>query len=184
MSVFMLLLALVWLPTQPPGAIQNSSEIRCPPVLAIRSFSWPMQTRTQHRYRTYHNARFEYSISYPANLLIPQGESANEDGQRFVSKDGRTELLVYGSYNSLDQTLNEVLAQESERSAEHPNRVVTYKVLRRDWFVVSGTENGRIFYQKTMLRDSTFKTFRIEYDESQKQTFDPVTASIARSFKG
>jgi len=84
----------------------------------------------------------------------------------------------------LDQTLNEVLAQESERSAEHPNRVVTYKVLRRDWFVVSGTENGRIFYQKTMLRDSTFKTFRIEYDESQKQTFDPVTASIARSFKG
>jgi hypothetical protein len=153
-------------------------------VLAILSFSWPMQTQTQPGYRTYHNARFDYSISYPADLLIPQGESVNGDGQRFLSKDGRTELLVYGSPNSLDQTLNDVLTQASERSPDHPNRVVTYKVLRADWFVVSGTENGRIFYQKTMLRDSTFKTFRIEYDESKKPTFDSITAFIARSFKG
>ena len=153
-------------------------------VLAILSFSWPMQTQKRHDYRTYHNARFDYSISYPADLLIPQGESVNGDGQRFLSKDGRTELLVYGAYNSLDQTLNEVLTQESERSPDHPNRVVTYKVLRGGWFVVSGTENGRIFYQKTTLRDSTFKTFRIEYNESQKQTFDSITAFIARSFKG
>jgi hypothetical protein len=153
-------------------------------VLAILSFSWPLQARTQHEYRTYHNSRFDYSISYPADLLIPQGESVNGDGQRFLSKDRRTELLVYGSHNSLNQMLNEVFTQESERSSDHPNRVVTYKVLRGDWFVVSGTENGRIFYQKTMLRESIFKTFRIEYDESQKQTFDSVTAFIARSFKG
>ena len=153
-------------------------------VLGILSFSWLMQTRSQHEYRTYHNARFDYSISYPADLLIPQGEPVNGDGQIFLSKDRRAELLVYGSYNSLDQTLKDVLAQESERSPDHPNRVVTYKVLRGDWFVVSGSENGRIFYQKTMLRDSTFKTFRIEYDERQKQTFDPVTAFIVRSFKG
>ena len=153
-------------------------------VLAILSFSSPLQTRTPHGYRTYHNARFDYSISYPADLLIPQGESVNGDGQRFLSKDGRAELLVYGSYNSLNQTLNDVLTQETERSPDHPNRVVTYKVLRGDWFVLSGTENGQIFYQKTMLRDSTFKTFRIEYDESQKQTFDSITAIIARSFKG
>ena len=153
-------------------------------VLAVLSFSWPMQTRTQPGYRTYHNARFDYSISYPADLVIPQGESVNGDGQRFLSKDGKAELLVYGTYNSLDQTLNDVLTQASERSPDHQDRVVTYKVLRGDWFVVSGTENGRIFYQKTMLRDATFKTFRIEYDESQKQTFDSVTAVIARSFKG
>ena len=153
-------------------------------VLAILSFSSPLQTQTQHQYRTYHNARFNYSISYSADLLIPQGESINGDGQRFVSRDGRTELLVYGSYNSLDQTLREVFEQETGRSTEHPNRLVTYKVLHDDWFVVSGTENRRIFYQTTMLRDSTFKTFRIEYDESQKQTFDSITAFIARSFKG
>lgn len=152
-------------------------------ILAI-AFAWPMEAKAQHQYRTYHNVRFDYSISYPADLLIPQGEPVNGDGQRFVSRDSRTELLVYGAYNSLEQTLRDVFEQESGRPAEHPNRVVTYKVLRDDWFVVSGAENGRIFYQKTMLRDSTFKTFRIEYDESQKRMFDPITAVIARSFKG
>jgi hypothetical protein len=154
------------------------------PAVTVWSLSLPMPAQTRHEYRTYHNARFDYSISYPANLLIPQGESVNNDGQSFLSRNGRTELLVYGSYNSLDQTLREVFEQESGRSAEHPNRVVTYKVLRNDWFVVSGTENGRIFYQKTMLRNSTFKSFRIEYDKSEKQTFDPITVFIARSFKG
>lgn len=150
-------------------------------VLAASSLA---VAQPQAGYRTYHNARFHYSISYPVNILFPQGESVNADGQRFLSKDGRTEMLVYGAYNSLDQTLGEVFEEESSRSTEHPDRVTTYKVLRQDWFVVSGIENGRIFYQKTMLRNSTFKTFRIEYDEAQKRTFDPITTVIARSFKG
>jgi hypothetical protein len=137
----------------------------------------------QVRYRTYHNARFEYSISYPANILIPQGEAANGDGQRFLSKDGQAEMLVYGAYNSLDQTLREVMEQETS-SSEHPDRVITYQVLRADWFVVSGVENGKVFYQKTFLRGGTFKTFRIEYDEGKKRTFDPITTVVARSFKG
>lgn len=137
----------------------------------------------QAGYRTYHNARFDYSISYPVNVLIPQGESVNGDGQRFSSKDGRAEMLVYGSNNSLDQSLRQVFEAEISRT-EHPNRTVTYQVLRQDWFVVSGVENGRVFYRKTLLRSGVFKTFRIEYDESQKRTFDSITTAIARSFKG
>ena len=31
----------------------------------------------QGGYKTYSNARFGYSVSYPANILIPQGESDN-----------------------------------------------------------------------------------------------------------
>ena len=137
----------------------------------------------QAGYRTYHNARFDYSVSYPAKILIPQGEAANGDGQKFLSKDGRTEMLVYGSNNSLDQTLREVYHEEISHEA-HPNRTVTYRVLRADWFVVSGMENGRVFYQKTMLRGSAFKTFRIEYDKTQRHTFDSITAYVSRSFKG
>lgn len=138
----------------------------------------------QNNYRTYRNARFDYSISYPRDLLVPQGEAVNGDGQRFLSRDGRAEMAVYGSNNSLDQTLQQVYAQETARSSEHPDRTVTYQVIKRDWFVVSGTENGRIFYQKTLLRNGVFKTFRIEYDDAQKQVFNPVTTRIANSFRG
>jgi hypothetical protein len=149
-------------------------------VLSVSVFN---QGLAQNNYRTYHNARFDYSISYPANILVPQGEAENGDGQKFLSRDERAEMLVYGSHNSLDQSLRQVYESETSRT-EHPNRRVTYQVQRRDWFVVSGIEGGRIFYQKTFLKKGVFKTFRLEYEESAKQTFDPITTRIAGSFRG
>jgi predicted metal-dependent RNase len=63
-------------------------------------------------------------------------------------------------------------------------REVTMKLLKKDWFVVSGYAGEKVFYQKTMLKDGVFKTFIIEYDRAQKSFYDPVTARIARSFAG
>jgi hypothetical protein len=92
-------------------------------VLSVSVFS---QGLAQNNYRTYHNARFDYSISYPANILVPQGEAENGDGQKFLSGNGRAEMLVYGSHNSLDQSLRQVYESETSRT-EHPNRRVTYR---------------------------------------------------------
>jgi hypothetical protein len=128
-------------------------------------------------YWTYSNARYRFSISYPGDLLVPQGESDNGDGQRFVSRDASASIAAFGS-NRLDRSL-----QDEFRSAQE-NRNVTYKVLKRDMFVVSGTENGKIFYQKTLLRGDVFKTFIIEYDESERGVYDAVTTRVARSFAG
>src|SRR5256714_15334892 len=50
----------------------------------------------QNNYKTYANARFKYSISYPADLLIPQGEAENGDGQGFREKSGSGERRGYG----------------------------------------------------------------------------------------
>src|SRR5437588_5064694 len=57
-------------------------------------------------YRTYTNARFGYSISYPASVLVPQGESDNGDGQIFRSRDGHAEMRVFGRYNVQNETLH------------------------------------------------------------------------------
>jgi hypothetical protein len=35
-----------------------------------------------------------------------------------------------------------------------------------------------------MLTKGIFKTFRIEYDESQKDLYDPLTTRMVRSFRG
>ena len=128
-------------------------------------------------YRTYSNARYGFSIAYPVGILLPQGESDNGDGQKFVSKQGSATLLAFGS-NRLDRSL-----QDEFQSAQE-NRAVTYKVIKADMFVVSGHANGKIFYQKTLLRGDVFKTFIIEYDEEERGTFDAITARIARSFVG
>jgi hypothetical protein len=128
-------------------------------------------------YKTYTNARYGYSISYPSNLLVPQGEADNGDGQAFRSKDGGAELRVYGSQNLGDGLAGAYKEAQAGKS-------VTYKTMKGNWFVVSGRDGGKIFYQKTMFKGDVFKTFIIEYDESQKSTYDAVTTRIARSFAG
>ena len=131
-------------------------------------------------YQTYRNARFSYSISYPGNLLKPQGEAANGDGQAFLSADGRAEMRVWGQYNVNNQTLQ---AAYDEAVREFGSGV-SYKVMRQNWFVVSAIAGGKIHYRKTILRGDVFKTFQIEYDESQKTTYDSVTARVSKSFAG
>jgi hypothetical protein len=98
-----------------------------------------------------------------------------------MASDGTAELIVYGSNNALDQTLK---GMYDETRATTDSKKVTYEVLKPGWFVVSGIENGKVFYQKTILRQNVFKTFRLEYNESEKQKWDPITAKIAGSFKG
>jgi hypothetical protein len=140
---------------------------------------------TQEKYSTYSNARFSYAISYPADLLIPQGEAANGDGQKFLSRDGRAEMIVYGSHNALDQSLRDLYNSQIGTGANgQSTKTVTYKVLRANWFVVSGYEGERVFYQKTILAKGIFKTFRIEYEKPLADVFDKVTKRVAVSFKG
>ena len=142
-------------------------------ILVLSAFAFG-----QTKYKTYNNARFGYSISYPSDLLTPQGEADNGDGQVF-SGDG-AEMRVYGS-NSL---LNETLRKEYNALLEEKGGSVTYKVFKNTFFVISGKENGRIFYQKTMEdSDGAFITFMIEYDESKRRTYDAVVTKIVKTFK-
>src|SRR5205809_7691970 len=85
----------------------------------------------QNDYKTYANARFKYSIRYPADLLIPQGEAENGDGQVFREKFGSVEMRVYGGYNVSNETLRSKYAELIRKR----NKGGTYKVIRRDWCI-------------------------------------------------
>lgn len=129
-------------------------------------------------YETYENDRFDYSISYPSNFLIPQGVSANGDGQRFVSKDNRVVMSVFGQHNAMEKSLTELFEAELK-----PSRTVTYKLLKDKWFVVSGYEGDKVFYLKTRLKDDVIKTFHIEADRALQSAMQPITEKIVKSFK-
>ena len=159
--------------------MKNLICFMCLCVGAAVAVSQTVFATPQNNYKTYANARFKYSISYPADLLIPQGESENGDGQVFREKPGSVEMRVYGGYNVSNETLR---SRYAELIRKWNN--VTYKVIRRDWFVVSAMVNGKIHYQKTILRGDIFKTFEIEYDAVRGSTYNDVTDRIARSFKG
>ena len=125
----------------------------------------------------YSNARFGYSIAYPL-FLVPGGESDNGDGQGFFSEDGQSRLLVFAGFNVLETPL----AEEYASALSDMHRKVTYKVLKKDRFVVSGYEGGRIFYQKTVLKRDTYFTFDLLYPEERRQEFDALIKPIADSF--
>lgn len=136
-------------------------------------------------YHTYANARFKYSIAYPAGILYPQGEADNGDGQTFLSRDGRAVMRVWGGHQLDVVSLKDMYEADLKGKSEYwAQRTVTMKVLKKEWYAISGYTDGRVFYQKTMLKGGVFKTFTIEYDPSQKSFYDPITARIARSFVG
>lgn len=129
-------------------------------------------------YDVYFNGRFTYFVEFPLALLIPQGEPDNGDGQRFIANDGRAQMAVFGSHNTLGMTIEQAYQQAITFAGTQP----TYQVLRDDWFVISGyLPNGRIYYQKTFLIEDIFRTVWLEYQPELRRLYDAVTERVSRS---
>ena len=94
-----------WLVTGFAGAGSPDPRLHAPVGLAIGLLTGavtatsieaaaPQQTADRHGWATYVNVRFQYSICYPKDLLVPQGESDNSDGQKFLSNKDSAELAA------------------------------------------------------------------------------------------
>ncbi len=75
-----------------------------------------------HVWQRYTNVRFQYSICYPEGLLVPQGESPNSDGQKFLAKDG-AQLVVFGRNNAIDESLRDALASTEVRLTDSSGKL-------------------------------------------------------------
>jgi hypothetical protein len=166
------------------SALVATSQPVAQPSTASASLNSNYSQKTRVTYRTYSNARYKYSISYPVGILEPQGEPDNGDGQKFTSKDGRAELIVYGANNIDNETTKSEFDKAVKEMGGEAGRVVTYKVMKKNWFVISGRHDKNIFYSKTINRGDTLITFIFEYPESESATFDAITTRIANSFSG
>ena len=132
---------------------------------------------TEIDYQRYRNDRFNYSVLYPKDVLIPSGEPTNEDGQIFRSENGDIVLRVYGTNNVGVETLTQRYEQAQT------GRSVTYRTIKDDdFFVISGNDDSDVFYQKTLLEDGVFKTLELRYPQAQRREFDAIARTIADSF--
>lgn len=137
----------------------------------------------QEKYSTYSNDRFSFSVDYPADVLKMLPPPDNDDGRTFRSDDKGVEMQVWGEYNAESRTLQERYERDLKGFTEKPS----YMVLKRDWYVLSGLKDGKIFYEKVLVRrrgdTDIFYTFTVEYPAGQKTTFDPIVKRMADSFK-
>ncbi len=151
------------------------------------------QQKTVIDYYTYCNARYGYCIKYPAGLT-PQPEAQNGDGRIFTNKKGIEVLRVYGArYDDFETGRYIPLLRHfsSElrggRFKDHLKREIIYSKSGKDFFVISGTENGKIFYQKVIEQrtdtDTTVAVAFLQYTETEKVFYNEVAKMIFTSFK-
>ncbi len=124
----------------------------------------------------YCNERFEYCLNYPA-AFEPFGSSKSGDGQIFYIDGGKIELLVWGSVNGQNRSL------EQEKAYISQNRNVVYQTLndkiKPNFFVVTGFENGKIYYLRTEKTQTGFRSFEIRYPKEEKEKYDKFVEKIS-----
>lgn len=134
-------------------------------------------TEQQASYVRYTNERYGFSIDYPSFLVV-KSPSASGDGITMKTADNSVELTVWGSNNSLDQSVTSVY---NESIKEHKN--ISFKTQSENWFVISWQDGDRIFYQKTVIGTGSINGFVISYPFSQNKTFDPIITELSSNFK-
>ena len=146
-------------------------------------FSDTVTVKNDIRYKTYKNARFLFSIDYPADFTVgnmPQ----NGDGRKFSGK--KAELVVSG------HLVLEDVYESFEKYFQHKKEwkhSVTYERLTKDWFVLSGyDEEGKIYYERTIYKkddDGSLiaVTATLTYDTSENAYYGKIINHIFTTLK-
>jgi len=120
----------------------------------------------------YQNDKFGFTVRYPGHIFTKKTLPDAGDGILFQGRDG-LECRIYGSWfsESVRESYRNVLRWEQEAGSR-----ITYKVLKRDWFVISGIHKGgrTLFYQKTYFKKETSVTMRFLYRVKDKVRYDSL----------
>ncbi|MCK9535870.1 MAG: hypothetical protein M0Q98_14455 [Pseudomonas sp.] len=131
-------------------------------------------------YETYHNQRYDYRLEYP-DFLIPQGEATNQDGQKFISKDQRIELLVYRDYKNNYLTDGDLYTvQEAYEEALQSAQGVFNKKLDANAYLIEYKTEGILHTDYAQLGGDSYFNIRFVYPEKDQ---DMLQGSIKHVIK-
>lgn len=152
-------------------------------LTTILSLATPATTTADAKPFTYVNARFGTVCTFPDEIFTDrQPEPENGDGQVWLSTDGAS-LTCSGILNVDDDTPKGFVA--AEKASKEPGYTVTYGKIGKNWAVLSGMKDGKIFYERRLFgRDGVIRTVWIDYPPALKSKYDPLVGAIAGSLKG
>ncbi|RXT47534.1 hypothetical protein B5V01_08355 [Mesorhizobium erdmanii] len=152
-------------------------------LTTVLSLATPVTTTANAKPFTYVNARFGTVCTFPDEIFTDrQPEPENGDGQVWLSADGAS-LTCSGILNVDDDTPKSFVADE--KASKEPGYTVTYSKTGKNWAVLSGMKNGKIFYERHLFgRDGVIRTVWIDYPPALKAKYDPLVGAIAASLKG
>ena len=127
---------------------------------------------------TYANARFGYSISYPAALFTAERESDNGDGRVFRARSGGAEIRVWGAYNAANATPVQ-LADEAQ--GDCLRKPASYRVAKPGLVAISCDTAQGVLYEKQLIHRDTITAVMITYPAAERSRWDPVVTQVANS---
>lgn len=137
-------------------------------------------TLNNNGWMRYVNARFGMAFPVPPGMKA-QRPPENGGGQAFVSADDKATLVIFGSFNvdgngDLDESWKDALS--------NPERTITYKVKKADWYVVSGvTKNGLGFYEKYTANAKYCAGWSMSYPQADEKKYSAWIERIAKGFE-
>ncbi len=135
------------------------------------------QARTAAGFAMIDDPKTGLRIGVPAKLL-PKQDVNPSGGSRWQSPDGKVTLDTRTA--PPDATLQSLY--DRNLAIQTPGRVVSYKVLRPDFFVIAGETPAGKFYTRYNSGPAGLRGFSIGYDKTVAPQVDRLVVAIANSF--
>src|SRR5690554_1190451 len=114
---------------------------------------------------SYENSRFDFSVSYP-DFLIPQGESGNGDGQRFISEDEKFQFWAYVDFK-MNATFDDAPSFDEAYEQDVNQENVEYNEKRQDNYYVSGhIDKNTLFSKYTYFRNMNYYVLYFQFPDA------------------
>ena len=131
------------------------------------------------------NTRYDFSALIPQSIFQNSPTTFAGDRQLFSSADGRTTLELFVRKSNSPRALRENFERwAAEHTRSEPAKTVDYKVLRDDWFVVSGEIGERGFYLKAVAKRDVLVFLHLEYDKDNYPFTKETLTAMSRAFDG
>lgn len=135
------------------------------------------------QYETYFNRMNDYTVEYP-DYLVAQGETTNQDGQKFISEDGKTQLFVYIDYKNDDleggvlYTINEAYEQELELKEGVYN-----KKSGDAYYIIEYKKDDFLHTVYAVIQDGYYYNIRFEYPEKDQKMMTDIISHVIESLR-
>jgi hypothetical protein len=132
---------------------------------------------------TYRNERHGFSLSYPAGTFAAQPPPASDQGRAFVSRDGNARLLAGALPNADGVNLRDYRALVLQQS--YPGAEIDYAPVGATWFVLSGTRDGVMFYERVTFTcgGRLINSWAMLYPAAERRVYDRIVEQVARSYR-
>ena len=126
----------------------------------------------------YANARFGFSIEYPAGSFVPERAPDNGDGRGFRAIKGKARFMVWGAHNALKQSPKQFVAQPS---ADCRQGRAHYALTGKGMAVVSCERRNEVLYAKRLFVKDRIIGFQMTYPTSERGRWDMALSRMADS---